>query len=80
MFKLNDVLHTRDGRKIGNAIIVKANDVRTYDIKTDYGNVVSNLTIPELLEYFYNPHEDYFGKYEAYLNAFPTNHKYHQEE
>ena len=50
------VLHTRDGRKIGNAIVtgLEAHDEldKVAHIETDYGNTAI-LTIPELNKLFY---------------------------
>jgi len=51
-FKLNQLLLTKDGRKIGNAIIVQENPLH---IKTDYGNLMTNLSKDELEMYFYFP-------------------------
>lgn len=58
--EINTILKTRDGRKIGNAIIIDIvrkpyteND-RLYVIKTDYGNM-AELTEFEIKEFFYDP-------------------------
>ena len=49
--KTNTILHTKDGRKIGNAIIIgKEGDY--WLVKTDYGNV-TRLTTEEIHELFY---------------------------
>ena len=49
--KINTVLHTKDGRKIGNAIVIgNANGLNT--IKTDYGTELK-LTDKEIFEFFY---------------------------
>ncbi len=37
LFDINTVLHTKDGRRIGNAIII-SKDNKYNIIKTDYGN------------------------------------------
>jgi hypothetical protein len=44
--KINTILHTKDGGKIGNAIITGKID-KTWAVKTDYGNVVF-LTTDEI--------------------------------
>ncbi len=54
--KVNQLLQTKDGRKIGNAIIVKDNGNQlNYNIKTDYGNEIKNITEKEIKQYFYIP-------------------------
>jgi hypothetical protein len=53
--KINTILYTKDGGKVGNAIIQEALAVPSgdvaYQIKTDYGNKMM-LTEAELYEYF----------------------------
>lgn len=51
LFEINTVLHTKDGRKIGNAIIVGKDDKHNI-IKTDYGNECK-FTDEEIKECFY---------------------------
>jgi hypothetical protein len=56
MLKVNQILQTKDGRKLGNAIVIKDNGMQlTYDIKTDYGNELKGLTEKEIRSYFYIP-------------------------
>lgn len=45
--QVNALLFTRDGRKLGNAIVVRA-EGGTYDVLTDYGNLVRKLTRAEV--------------------------------
>lgn len=52
----NTVLHTKDGRKIGNAIIID-NEGRFNLVKTDYGSE-TKLTDEEIEELFYIGFED----------------------
>jgi hypothetical protein len=49
---LNQVLWTKDGREIGNAIVIKIFDSGSIQIKTDYGNIV-RLTKKEVDHLFY---------------------------
>jgi len=49
--KLNTVLHTKNGKFIGNAIIVSVTETENYLIKTDYGNVLS-LNVSDIKKYF----------------------------
>jgi len=49
--RINTILHTKDGCKIGNAIIIDKNDEYNV-VKTDYGNVVK-LTDKEVFDYFH---------------------------
>lgn len=48
---LNTILHTKDGRKIGNAIIT-GRESYYWEITTDYGNKIK-LTSEEIDELFY---------------------------
>lgn len=50
MYKINTILHTKDGSIIGNAIIINK-DLSGYSVKTDYGNVLK-LSENELLSMF----------------------------
>ena len=53
---VNQILLTKDGRIFGNSIIIKVNNkgkFNTYDIKTDYGNVVENLNRKFIVQQFY---------------------------
>lgn len=47
---INTILHTKDGSKIGNAIVVGV-EGRHWEIVTDYGHRVK-LTIQEVEEFF----------------------------
>ena len=49
-YEINTILHTKDGRRIGNAIII-GRDGEYYVIKTDYGNELK-LTYAEIKEEF----------------------------
>lgn len=51
MLGVNTILHTKDGRMIGNAIII-AKSGELWTIKTDYGNECT-LTLGEIDEQFY---------------------------
>jgi hypothetical protein len=54
--KKNQILLTKDGRVFGNSIITKVNNMgkfNTYDIKTDYGNEVNNLSRKFILQQFH---------------------------
>jgi hypothetical protein len=57
---INKILFTKDGRLIGNAIIIDITDFEgqlLYKIKTDYGNIaVGNLEKLKNSFYFDNPH------------------------
>ncbi len=50
-FPINTVLHTKDGRKIGNAIIIDKEGIYNV-IKTDYGNECK-FRDKEIEEYFW---------------------------
>ncbi len=54
--KINTILYTKDGRKIGNAIVRKVSkmpgDITIYDIKTDYGHSI--LFTKEEIEGFFH--------------------------
>lgn len=56
MIKTGTVLHTMDGRKIGNAVITGSEQHealgRIYSIRTDFGNT-TQFTRPELDMLFY---------------------------
>lgn len=51
LFEVNTVLHTKDGRLVGNAIIV-GKDEKYNIIKTDYGNTIK-CTDNDVLDMFY---------------------------
>lgn len=56
-FEVGAIIPTKDGRKVGNAVIISSvtTNVDTfYTIKTDIGNVLT-LTLKELESYFYPP-------------------------
>jgi 2-polyprenyl-6-methoxyphenol hydroxylase-like FAD-dependent oxidoreductase len=48
---INTILHTKDGRKIGNAIVVGREGYH-WQVKTDYGNIVT-FTSEEIDKHFY---------------------------
>lgn len=48
----NTILHTKDGRIIGNAIIINISDTDIITVKTDYGNEAT-FTENELLNTFH---------------------------
>lgn len=54
--EVNTILHTKDGREIGNAIVIK-NEGNFNIVKTDYGNEVK-LTDREIEKLFYVAHLD----------------------
>lgn len=45
---LHTVLLTRDGRKVGNAIVVKVSDAGLHTVRTDYGNDGGDLSREEI--------------------------------
>jgi len=54
-------LYTRDGRKCGNAIILREYNQEKYNykgyvVKTDFGHVMK-LTETEIKQFFYDPEE-----------------------
>lgn len=58
VFGINTILHTKDGAKIGNAIVIgvenkelKGRTASVWEIKTDYGNIV-HFTDAEVEEFF----------------------------
>lgn len=54
---VNSILWTKDGRKVGNAIVQKY-EGSIWTIKTDYGNIL-NLNIQEINELFYTNRDDW---------------------
>lgn len=58
----NTILQTKDGRVIGNAIIINISPCGIFTIKTDYGNT-STFTKQELLNIFYvRKYADFYEK------------------
>ncbi len=49
---INTILHTKDGRKVGNAIVTGRSG-NHWEIVTDYGNKMTELTSQDLDEMFY---------------------------
>jgi len=45
------ILYTKDGRNIGNAIIIYYKD-NIYTLKTDFGNIV-HFSYQEIIDWFY---------------------------
>ncbi len=78
--KLNTILHTKDGRKVGNAIIT-AEKNGLFEITTDYGNKLTNFTSNQIHEWFYiawvdiNKELDYYTC-EEMQEYVASNHKY----
>ncbi len=71
---VNTVLHTKDGRKIGNAIITeKEGSYNT--IKTDYGSEC-RLTDKEIKECFYIAYSNLTSEEERYMRETIGRHKY----
>lgn len=56
-------LATKDGRKVGNAIISSLNDDGTCEVLTDFGNKMT-LNLEEIEEFFYTD----FHKTEGFVN------------
>lgn len=50
-FEINTILYTKDGRNVGNAIIVERKG-KQHRLKTDYGNTLI-LSYNEINELFY---------------------------
>ncbi len=61
---INTILHTKDGRKLGNAIVTGARG-RFWEVTTDYGNKVE-LTTEEIEKYFYVAWTDYEKDVDGY--------------
>lgn len=74
-FEINTILHTKDGRQIGNAIII-GKDGEYNIIKTDYGNEC-RLTDGELEEAFYIAYTDFTPRD---LELLEEKHKNHVEK
>lgn len=51
-YPVNSVLYTKDGRLVGNAIVIGHNNDKNI-IKSDYGNIIS-LKDDEVERYFYS--------------------------
>ena len=74
--KLNTILHTKDGRKIGNAIITKVNQNNTFDITTDYGNICKEKSEDDINGLFYITFDDdYLAKELQELSLIGHKHK-----
>lgn len=74
LFEVNTVLHTKDGRKIGNAIIIGKDDKYNI-IKTDYGNECK-FTDEEIKECFYIAYADLTEEEKAYIRETIDDHKH----
>jgi hypothetical protein len=74
LFDVNTVLHTKDGRKIGNAIIVGKDDKYNI-IKTDYGNECK-FTDGEIEECFYIGYSDLTDEEKQYVRETIGDHKH----
>ena len=73
LFDVNTVLHTKDGRKIGNAIIVGKDDKYNI-IKTDYGNEFK-FTDGEIEECFYIAYSELTDEEIKYMRETIGEHK-----
>jgi len=79
ILNINTILHTKDGSKIGNAIVTGRNDFY-WELITDYGNKVI-FTTEEINEHFniawnnYNKEDDGFTCNEM-QGMMSLNHKY----
>ena len=74
LFDVNTVLHTKDGRKIGNAIIIDKDDKYNI-IKTDYGNECK-FTDEEITEYFYIAYSELTEEEKWYMRETIGEHKH----
>lgn len=74
LFDINTVLHTKDGRKIGNAIIIGKDDKYNI-IKTDYGNECK-FTDEEIKECFYIAYSDLMEEEKQYIKEAIGDHKH----
>lgn len=61
---INTILHTKDGSKIGNAIVTDKKDF-CWELTTDYGNKV-NFTEKEIENYFNIAWFNYSKEIEGY--------------
>jgi hypothetical protein len=73
-FEINTILHTKDGRKIGNAIII-GKDGEYNIIKTDYGNECK-FTDKEIRECFYIAHSNFTDEQKKRMIEVFGKHKY----
>jgi hypothetical protein len=55
--KVNTILKTKDGRQVGNAIVIEEFIEHYWEIKTDYGNTMV-LNENEIREMFYIESDD----------------------
>jgi len=74
LFDVNTVLHTKDGRQIGNAIITGKDDKYNI-IKTDYGNECK-FTDEEIKECFYIAYADLTEEEKVYMRETIGEHKH----
>ena len=73
-FDVNTVLHTKDGRRIGNAIII-GKDNKCNIIKTDYGNECK-FTYEEIKESFHIAYSDLTDEEKTYMRETIEEHKH----
>lgn len=76
---VNTILHTKDGRVVGNAIVI-AVDGEYFKIKTDYGNLMT-LTLREINEFFHVAWSHFSKEKDGYSceemqEKYSSNHKY----
>ena len=64
VLNINIILHTKDGNKIGNAIVTGREDCY-WDVTTDYGNMVK-LTSEEIDEFFTIAWSNYLKEIDGY--------------
>lgn len=74
LLKINTILHTKDGRQIGNAIVIGHHE-RFNIIKTDYGNELK-LTTEEINEQFYIAYTNMSASDKKYMREIRGDHKY----
>ena len=74
LFDVNTVLHTKDGRQIGNSIITSKDDKYNI-IKTDYGNECK-FTDEEIKECFYIAYSDLTDGEKKYIRETIEEHKH----
>ena len=74
LFSVNTVLHTKDGRIIGNAIIIGHED-KFNVVKTDYGHTV-RFTNEEITECFHIAYSDLTEEEKQYMRETIGVHKH----
>lgn len=78
--ELNTILQTKDGRKIGNAIVIGWTESKFfYTLKTDYGNVKS-FSLKEIEKLFHAPMLPEGEEMLDYHNEVIKSHKHYVKE